>query len=106
MRIWRDGLPRPLSWPQRTQKKRDLQTNCKPAPPETDQAEGTKFDFSGMIGAPRRIRTPDPQIRSLVATLSNKFQQVPFYPIKCTLSVGCHSCTLTTFPLHSGYLLT
>ena len=27
---------------------------------------GNVFDFSGMSGAPRRIRTPDPQIRSLV----------------------------------------
>ena len=27
------------------------------------------FEFSGAIGAPEEIRTPDPQIRSLVRTI-------------------------------------
>jgi len=56
-----------------------LQTNRKPTPSAADRAEGKMFDSSGMIGAPRRIRTPDPQIRSLWKYVSLLFPRIPVH---------------------------
>src|SRR5262249_2991654 len=50
----------------RTLRKQKVQTGCKPAPNRRlPQRENASHDNS-LAGAPEEIRTPDPQIRSLV----------------------------------------
>ena len=50
----------------RTHREQSLQTNCKPAPlRRRNERENQKHD-NKLAGAPGRIRTSDPQIRSLV----------------------------------------
>ena len=50
----------------RTRRERNLQTDCKPAPPLRSRRRETRMNDNGLAGAPERIRTSDPQIRSLV----------------------------------------
>jgi hypothetical protein len=50
----------------RTHREQSLQTNCKPSRVPS-QLQNTMRD-NRLNGAPEEIRTPDPQIRSLIST--------------------------------------
>jgi integrase len=67
----RAGSPSRRSSILRTRREQSLQTNCKPWPVLRQYEEKNPMLNNNVAGAPERIRTSDPQIRSLVLSKRN-----------------------------------